>query len=745
MEKYRTSEKNGHKEAGERVKVSLNVKIFIHLFVLLLAALGSFALLSVFNLGRYTGVIEEADRQRSEIIDKDITSKMQEVATYNLLEYVEAAARIIDREFWSMKHDIELPADSATGMLEYPEYYNPAEIDPPDPEGSGKLDSYVLYSPDADLTDEAMMSDLHLLANLCPMMESIASDKDAVRETIIALPGGASLLADSHPEEKTDENGDPVTFDATTRPFFIGSTLKHDTYFTHSDMDVFEDEMEVIVGVPVYVDSKLRAVCGGARHLSDLEDIIQSIDYSDESRICLVNDAGVMIYSQWDTGELYMGTNETDNLLDSPNQELADLVRTALEGRKGCDRVIIDGEPVYMAYAPLETLGWTLLMGISEKRLERPAKDLLAKNDQIESETLNKTRRMSRQARFIMVAIAAVLMVISAVLSLRVSKRLVKPLIQLKQAGIRFIEQDDSSLDEDSNFFGELELNTGDEIEDLWMTMKELESNIASSVRNLERVTAEKERIDTELSVATKIQSDMLPGVFPAFPDRSEFDLYSTMNPAKEVGGDFYDFYLTDDDHLALVMADVSGKGVPAALFMVIAKTLIKNAALSGRFKGPGEILASVNNELCRNNTEEMFVTVWLGIVDISNGHIVSASGGHEYPMLCRKGGSYELIKDIHGPGLATFEDIDYDEWEGELYPGDHLFLYTDGVPEATDASGELFGMDRMTDALNVSRSEESLQDKLLSVKRAVDAFVGDAPQFDDITMTIFEYKGDRA
>ena len=113
--------------------------------------------------------------------------------------------------------------------------------------------------------------------------------------------------------------------------------------------------------------------------------------------------------------------------------------------------------------------------------------------------------------------------------------------------------------------------------------------------------------------------------------------------------------------------------------------------------------------------------------------------------MLCRKGGSYELIKDIHGPGLATFEDIDYDEWEGELYPGDHLFLYTDGVPEATDASGELFGMDRMTDALNVSRSEESLQDKLLSVKRAVDAFVGDAPQFDDITMTIFEYKGDRA
>ena len=215
------------------------------------------------------------------------------------------------------------------------------------------------------------------------------------------------------------------------------------------------------------------------------------------------------------------------------------------------------------------------------------------------------------------------------------------------------------------------------------------------------------------------------------------------MNPAKEVGGDFYDFFLIDDDHLALVMADVSGKGVPAALFMVVTKTLIKNVALSGGHEGPGDILYKVNNELYANNKEEMFVTVWLGILTLSTGHLVSASGGHEYPALCRKGESFELIMDAHGPGLATFEDVDFDEWNGDLGAGDLLFLYTDGVPEATDENDELFGNDRMIAALNDARMQPDLKGMLLEVRQRVNEFVGEADQFDDLTMTILEYKGD--
>ena len=177
-----------------------------------------------------------------------------------------------------------------------------------------------------------------------------------------------------------------------------------------------------------------------------------------------------------------------------------------------------------------------------------------------------------------------------------------------------------------------IEMKTGDEIEDLGHSFNYMLEELEIYIDNLAKVTAEKERIGAELSVATQIQASMLPCIFPAFPDRPEFDVYATMQPAKEVGGDFYDFFLVDEDHLALVIADVSGKGVPAALFMVIAKTLLKNSAQTGA--SPKEILEKVNNQLCENNDAEMFVTVWIGILQISTGKIVCANAGHEYPAI---------------------------------------------------------------------------------------------------------------
>jgi|GEM_PF-1232609 len=249
----------------------------------------------------------------------------------------------------------------------------------------------------------------------------------------------------------------------------------------------------------------------------------------------------------------------------------------------------------------------------------------------------------------------------------------------------------------------------------------------------------EKQRIGAELNVATQIQADMLPRIFPAFPERSEFDLFASMHPAKEVGGDFYDFFLVDDDHIALVMADVSGKGVPAALFMVIAKTLIKNQAQLG--KSPAEILKNVNEQLCEGNEAELFVTVWLAIIEISTGRGVAANAGHEHPTIRRADGLYELVEYRHSPAVATMEGIRFREHSFELHPGDRLFVYTDGVPEATDAHDVLFGNERMLAALN-SDPEAAPEQLLRNVRAAIDAFVGDAPQFDDITMLGFSYFG---
>lgn len=251
-------------------------------------------------------------------------------------------------------------------------------------------------------------------------------------------------------------------------------------------------------------------------------------------------------------------------------------------------------------------------------------------------------------------------------------------------------------------------------------------------LKKQEEDNREKERIGAELNVATQIQASMLPCIFPAFPEYEAFDIYATMNPAKEVGGDFYDFFLVDEDHLALVMADVSGKGVPAALFMMITKTLLKNTAQTGLTPGP--VMEAVNNQLLENNEAGMFVTVWLGIYEISTGRLTAANAGHEYPALKRADGKFTLFQDKHGFVMAGMEDVKYREYELELHAGDVLFVYTDGVAEATDAGNQLYGTNRMLDALNRNGNADP-KELLFEVRADIDRFVGDAMQFDDITM----------
>ncbi len=258
-------------------------------------------------------------------------------------------------------------------------------------------------------------------------------------------------------------------------------------------------------------------------------------------------------------------------------------------------------------------------------------------------------------------------------------------------------------------------------------------------VRRHKDLTENTARISAELDLATKIQSDMLPSYFPAFPDRKEFDLYASMTPAKEVGGDFYDFFMIDDDHLALVIADVSGKGIPAAMFMMFSKNIIANNVMLG--KSPAKALTDANAAICANNTEEMFVTVWLGILEISSGRLTCANAGHEYPILRQNGGDFVLLKDKHDMSVGWFEECVYGEYEIQLKPGDRLFVYTDGVAEATNAEEELFGTDRTVAALN-KNVNASPKEMLGNIKEAVDGFVKDAEQFDDLTMLALEYKG---
>ena len=243
----------------------------------------------------------------------------------------------------------------------------------------------------------------------------------------------------------------------------------------------------------------------------------------------------------------------------------------------------------------------------------------------------------------------------------------------------------------------------------------------------------------TELRTATMIQASILPHVFPPFPDRKEFGLYATMDPTKEVGGDFYDYFMLDDDHLCLVMADVSGKSVPAALFMMVSKVTLQNCAMMSR--DAAETLRNANEVICANNHVDMFVTVWLGILEISTGRLAAANAGHEYPVLKRAGGHYDLARDRHGFVIGGMAGMKYREYELKLEPGDKLFLYTDGLPEAVNPAQEAFGTERMIAALNRAPDADP-EETLGNVRKAVDEFVRGAEQFDDLTMLCLEYKG---
>ena len=281
-------------------------------------------------------------------------------------------------------------------------------------------------------------------------------------------------------------------------------------------------------------------------------------------------------------------------------------------------------------------------------------------------------------------------------------------------------------------------LHTGDEIGQLADAFNHMTGELKSYIANLAAVTAEKERIGAELTVATQIQASMLPCIFPAFPERKEIDIYATMQPAKEVGGDFYDFFLVDESHLAIVIADVSGKGVPAALFMVIAKTLIKNHAQAGEC--PADVFTGTNRQLCESNDAGLFVTAWMGILDMETGEFTYVNAGHNPPLIRRKGGGFEYLKSRAGFVLAGMEGMKYRQASMTLEPGDMICLYTDGVTEATDTGNQLYGEERLQNRLNAEK-EKTLEEILHGIKADIDVFVKGAPQFDDITMLVLRLR----
>ena len=356
----------------------------------------------------------------------------------------------------------------------------------------------------------------------------------------------------------------------------------------------------------------------------------------------------------------------------------------------------------------------------------------------------------NKMFQFLRVFIPVVLMIVlygAFKLSSLLRRRLITPINRLASAAQEYTAQDKVNSNKVTSVFNNLHLNTNDEIQDLWGTMVNMESDLHMTMDRIRTVTAEQEklkgeqeRLNNELAIATRIQEGILPRTFPAFPERKEFDIYASMKPALEVGGDFYDYFLLDDDHLAIVIADVSGKGISAALFMVIAKTLIQNETMMRPDDLPA-VLTSVNKRLIAANEADMFVTVWLAAVSLSTGHVDYVNAGHEYPAIRHGDGKFEIYKDVHGMPVAAMSKTKFRHGEFDLAPGDTLFVYTDGVTDAIDPDGNSFGIERTIEALN-RKPDGTPKEINDTVVDAIDEFRKEEPQFDDTTMVVMKYFG---
>ena len=353
-------------------------------------------------------------------------------------------------------------------------------------------------------------------------------------------------------------------------------------------------------------------------------------------------------------------------------------------------------------------------------------------SERVWNESVEVFRRGMFHARNILILLVALIVVTGLASAFSISSQITDPLNMITKRvaslGVR-----------NRRFEMEDAYRTGDEIEVLAESFAKQSARTELYIDQVKRVTAEKERIGTELEMASRIQSSQLPRMFPPFPNRKEFGRFASMTPAKEVGGDFYDFFMIDDDHIAFVIADVSGKGVPASLVMMVSRVLIKSSLQNG--KNPAETLESVNNQLCEGNDEGYFITVWLAVFEISTGKGVAANAGHEHPVLRRAGGGYELQVYRHSMPVGSMKGIPFRQHEFLLNPGDSFFVYTDGVAEATNEQKEMFGTKRMLDALN--KDPDAPPEQILpNVKSEIDRFVDGAEQFDDITMLCFRYNG---
>ncbi|MCR5089359.1 MAG: SpoIIE family protein phosphatase [Oscillospiraceae bacterium] len=707
----------------------LQQKIYNLVLLFIVLLIGIYTAVSLFQEKNLSETVTEANALQQQSIITVSEETMDTVVKNSMTQNTALQAYIADDLFNKVRSDVMVLQTFAEKLFEHADEFQARTVAYPDPAKDGIPTVQLLHEDGVNPDDSSILG---LAANMGEIMLSMYEASDHLGSCFIATADGNIIYVDDRSGSYFSEEGEMYTFAVRERPWYLSAVEAGKIIFTGIELDAYTDIPGVVCAAPVYRDGELVAVVGADLFLYAVRSYIEDTA-SEGSFVCIVNEQGNVIFSPQTEGVFRVEVSDlAEDLRNSENTELAAFVQQALTERTEVEDISIDGKEWYLAGAPMGTAGWTVITVVDKELTRQPTALMLQKYNDINNTALQKFETGVSYSKQTIITATLIILALATIGALLVAKRIVKPIEHMTRR-INALRGSDSVFEMEDSY------RTNDEIEILAQSFATLSERTRNYITEITRITAEKERIGTELALATRIQADMLPNIYPAFPERPEFDIYATMKPAKEVGGDFYDFFLVDENHLGLVIADVSGKGVPAALFMMISKILIQNDAMAGN--SPAQVLQAVNERICSNNREEMFVTVWLGILDLRDGTLTAANAGHEYPILRKPDGDFEVIKDKHGFVLGGMSGVKYREYTLRMEPGSKLFLYTDGVPEATNESQELFGLERALEALK--RTEDSSPKRILeAMDDAVKTYVGDAPQFDDLTMLCVHYIG---
>jgi sigma-B regulation protein RsbU (phosphoserine phosphatase) len=670
------------------------------------------------------GITEQSNLSIGETAAQSSGKALTDMALADTERLAQAKAEIIDASLARLAGDLRTLATYLEEIYAQPEEYQPVPFPHLHNVPTDTLALQWALSPgmtstayfdERDLIAAGVLEETYLLGNIKHIGQALMLGNSTISSIYVTTASGINVGYDTSAADKQSVD----TIDLRQKDWYLAALKQDGLYISDAYRDSFDRGLNITMSMPVKdAQGNNVAVVAADIDISNLDKIVSEAVTSSQGYAVLLN--GSEVISAPNLSE--DNQNDLKAFLGDQAQSIVDQMQNKSKAAAQTS-VAAQGKEFFAVWEPVTTSGWGLVILVPQAEITAPSTELQAQISTMADDATASTSNQILWANALLIIIAALLVLCAALIARRISRRITWPIRKLSQ-DVEAVASGDLDYHAD--------IKTGDEIEELSHGFEDMTHRLKDYIAEINRTTAEKQRISTELNVAADIQASMLPNIFPPFPDKDEFEIFASMDAAREVGGDFYDFFFVDENRLAVVIADVSDKGVPASLFMVVAKTLIKsNAQLGLR---PSEVFRVVNNLLTEGNDTHMFVTAFMAYLDLSDGSFSYVNAGHTPVLRASIGGEFVVLPADPGFVLGAIRDFEFAERQDTLAPGDVLFLYTDGVTEATSPDLQLFSEARLLEVLNASH-DQSMPELLDSVKQQIELFAAGSEQADDITM----------